>query len=260
MRAHEEFLELCAAATAGELSAREQAKLDAHLAVCQECRRAMNEYELAAQSGVAALASELAPKDEEPDGWSVAKAEEAFFRRLGREEGPGQESGGQAEVPQGQRYAYRPSEIRWREVWMPFAAAVLLAVALGIAAYRTGVKRGPDVARTLPVDSRDTERSLEEQASDAGQERAQLARKLVEEDRIIADLRRQLSEQLKEVQAFRATDGGVGPSSRPPASSSEIESGPRRQEELTAAQAKVEELQKAMDTLTRQREEENSRA
>jgi len=36
MTPHEEFLELCAAATAGELNPDEQANLDAHLADCAE--------------------------------------------------------------------------------------------------------------------------------------------------------------------------------------------------------------------------------
>ena len=61
MTPHEEFLELCAAATAGELNPDEQASLDAHLTECAECRRAMLEFEIASRHGVAALASELAP-------------------------------------------------------------------------------------------------------------------------------------------------------------------------------------------------------
>src|SRR6266851_3091421 len=194
MGRHEEFLELCAAATAGELSAGERVKLNAHLAVCSECRCAMSEYETATQGGVAALASELAPKEEETHGsWSVEKAEEAFFKRLDKEhEGPetAKASDDQAgEAKQGQRFTYRPSQIHWREVWMTFAAAVLLALALGIAAYRTGVKRGADVARTIPVAPKEAAGSLEEQASDAGYERAQLQTKLAENAKVIDDLK-----------------------------------------------------------------------
>ena len=61
MGLHEEFVELCAAATAGELNVEEQARLDAHLATCAECRLAMSEYEATTRATVADLAQELAP-------------------------------------------------------------------------------------------------------------------------------------------------------------------------------------------------------
>src|SRR5581483_5485257 len=166
MAVHEEFLELCAAATAGELTPAEQAKLDAHLAVCADCRRVMEEYEVAARRSAAALATEISSEEAEAEGsWSVEKAEKELFRRIdaGRESRTERESSG---VKQGQRFTYRPSEIRWREVWMPFAAAILLALALGIAAYRTGVKRGTEGARTTPEPSKGSQATLEEQVSD----------------------------------------------------------------------------------------------
>src|SRR5207302_8297988 len=126
----------------------------------------------------------------------------SFFKRLDKE--GWHETATAAEDPgispnRGQRFTYRPSHIRWREVWMPFAAAVLLAVALSIAAYRTGIKRGTDVARSTPDLQNGTVSSLEEQVSDAGHERAQLMAKLTEEGKVVSDLRRQLSEQQKEV-------------------------------------------------------------
>jgi len=199
MTRHEEFLELCAAATAGELNLSEQARLDAHLAECAECRKAMREFEIASRHGVAALASELPPEKAETDNsWSVEKAEEAFFERLDKEslrQSAAAEGDHEMSSNRGQRFTYRPSPIRWREVWMPFAAAVLLALALSISAYRTGIKRGTDVARSTPELPKGSASSLEEQVSNAGHDRAQLMAKVINEDKVIAELRRQLSEQ-----------------------------------------------------------------
>src|SRR5882724_13335397 len=87
MDSHEEFLELCAAATAGELSAEEQTRLDAHLAACAECRLAMSEYEAARRVTVSALAQELPPTEGTAgDSWSVEEAEKRLLKRLDREQ------------------------------------------------------------------------------------------------------------------------------------------------------------------------------
>jgi hypothetical protein len=262
MGPHEEFLELCAAATAGELSGVEQAKLEAHLAVCPDCRRAMSEYEAARRTVVTALAQELAPTEEATgDSWSVEEGEKALFKRLDREQKHAQtatpEQGHTDELKSGRRFTYRPSQIHWREVWMPFAAAVLLALALGIAAYRTGVTRGTDVARTTAEPAKGSLTSLEEQVSDAGHERTQLLAKLAEEDRMIADLRRQLPEQQKAISALKAADSTVGHSASAPTSTA---AGERRDQELATAQANLLELQKTIGTLTEERDEVTSRA
>jgi len=265
MTPHEEFLELCAAATAGELNPGEQAKLDAHLTECAECRQAMREFEIASRHGVAALASELAPEKAETDNsWSVEKAEEAFFKRLDKEsvrQSAAAEGDHEMSSNRGQRFTYRPSPIRWREMWTPFAAAVLLALALSIAAYRTGIKRGTDVARLNPELPKGSASSLEEQVSDAGHERAQLMAKVIGEDQVISELRRQLSEQQKEVSTLKAA-ASIGRSAsnvqQPSKNSDEVRA--RREEELAAAQAKLQQLQKTIDTLTGQREELKSQA
>ena len=250
MAVHEEFLQLCAAATAGELSVFEQAKLDAHLAVCHECRRAMREYEVASQSGAAALAAALAPEEALTDtSWSMESAEKEFFKRLDASKGAAQH---QTETGrQGQRYTYQPSQIRWREVWMPFAASILLALALGIAIYRSGAGRGSDVAQRTPEPSKVLSASLEEQLSDAGYERTQLLAKLAEHERTIADLRRRLGEQQKAVNALMSANG---------AADAPRDSAAREHHELALAQNELTRLQKTIDTLTTQRDEAASRA
>ena len=260
MDLHEEFRELCAAAIAGELTAGEQTRLDAHLAVCPECRRAKSEYEIAVVKGVAELASshEARNHDAVDHSWSVDKAEENLFKRLDKEPTANTSGDGSAErVSAGKRFTYRPSQIHWREIWMPFAAAILLALALGITAYRTGIKRGVDTARTGAQPAKGPESSLEAQVSDAGYERAQLAAKLAENTKVIDDLRRQLSEQTKIVSTLRA-----GQSILPRPSEENQQTAQRttaepvaRDEQYAAAQARLAELQKTVEEATAQRDD-----
>jgi len=267
MAQHDEYLELCAAATASELTAGEQAKLNAHLAVCAECRRAMREFEVVAHGAVPGLAPELALKEQETDSsWSVEEAEGAFFKRLDKEQEHrrvNQVRENQTDqAKHGQRFRYHPSQLHWREVWMSLAAAVLLAVALGIAAYRSGVKSGTDVARTVPLTPSGSVGPLEEQASDAGYERSQMVAKLEEEGRTIADLRRQLAVQIKEVNALRGRTSTVGH----PLAGDQVQSqvaqdaGGVHDKTLETAQAKLQELQKTIESLAAEREQTTLRA
>jgi hypothetical protein len=260
MGSHEEFLQLCAAATAGELSANEQARLDAHLAACPDCRRTGSEYEAMRQTALAALAQESAPRGGTvDDSWSIEAAEKTFFQRLDREQKHAQsttsEQGHTDQLRPGRRFSYRPSQIHWREVWMTFAAAVLLALALGITLYRTGVKWSADAVRA--VAPKESGGSLEEQASDAGYERAQLVAKLAENAKVIDGLKRQLSEQmkvvnsLKSIEAAQANTTGIVQHGLQEASDARA----KRDKELLAAQAKLVEFQKTVEAAIAQRDE-----
>ena len=267
MGSHEEFLELCAAATAGELTADEQARLDAHLAACAECRLARSEYEAARQTAVTALAQDPAlMRGAEDESWSVEDAEKRFFRRLDREQKQAQSAApehGRAEpLKPGRRFTYRPTPIHWREVWMTFAAAVLLALALGITLYRTGVKRSAGVAQAIPGAPKGSADSLEEQASDAGHERAQLEAKLAENSKVIDDLRRQLSEQAKVVNSLKSVSTAPANASGSEQQAVQVANDVRikREEEVVAAQAKLAEFQKTLDAATAQRDENARKA
>src|SRR6267378_5540297 len=155
MGTHDEFLELCALATSGELTGEERKKLEEHLPVCPSCRQAKKDFESAAGGAVRALASDFPTEEVDADrSWSVEKAEAAFFERL-KQESPSSQAGQSNRLPNskppaGQRLSYRPSRIQWREIGMPFAACVLLALALGIAGYRIGMRRGAEVTQLTP--------------------------------------------------------------------------------------------------------------
>jgi hypothetical protein len=261
MDSHEEYLELCAASTAGELSTEEERKLEEHLVACASCRRARHEFESAVQRAVPALADDLSSRSEGPDpAWSVERAEAAFFQRLESEQHTLPSGQGAIEEPEsepaGRRFTYRPSRIPWNELWMPVAACALLAIALGIVAYRSGLKRGADTAQKQTVMTAQSATSLEEQISDFGYERAQLLAKLADADRAIKDLKQEVAEQNAEIKQFKPTGDSLATRTRSgaqPAANAAAENS-RRDAELAAAQTNLLQLQAKVDALSQERE------
>ena len=57
---HDEFLELSAVSTSGQLSQEDQARLQEHLAVCSACRDALREYESIVNEVIPAIAADEA--------------------------------------------------------------------------------------------------------------------------------------------------------------------------------------------------------
>jgi len=96
----------------------------------------------------------------------------------------------------------------WGQLWMPFAAVILLCLALGISAYRLGMKNGVETAGTRRQEN-SAKASLEEQLSDAGHEREQLRGQIVERDQTIAELRKQVQEQLVTARPEKSAAPGV---------------------------------------------------
>ena len=128
--------------------------------------------------------------------------------------------------------------------------------------YRTGLRRGIDTARVSPPVSKTAEATLEAQASDAGYERSRLLAKLADNDKVIDDLKRQLSEQINSVRSLQSvTTGAARPvETHQESNRSAGDSGKLRDGELAAAQAKLAELQKALDAATSERAEATGQA
>lgn len=78
----EEFAELCALFTSGELNAQESEKLREHVAICDACTMLLREYTSLAQVSMVELAAELAPEVQVPARYSEKKAEQRFVSAL----------------------------------------------------------------------------------------------------------------------------------------------------------------------------------
>ena len=268
MDPHEKYRELCAASTAGELSDEEERKLEQHLVVCASCRRAIREFEITIQRAVPALADDLAShREESAPAWSIEKAETAFFKRLrGGHNSPPPIDDAPTEASSestGRRFTYRPSRIPWPELWMPFAACVLLAIALGVVAYRSGEKRVGDKSQEITAKTDVSVSSLEEQISDFGHEKAQLLTKLAEDDEAIRDLKRDVAKQDDEIRRLRQPNDAIVV--QPKKDEQNLSANGRvepsnREADLIAAQTSLQELQAKVIALSQQREESANRA
>jgi hypothetical protein len=266
MGPHEEYLELCAVSTSGDLTEDEQRKLQVHLRECADCRQALREYEAAVDVGVPFLSSKLSDTTSEESGLSqgvstafpspkvlvqVPKENESAILK-------GDEKRGFAFA---QRNGHRRTRVNWTYVWLPFAACVLLAIALGIYAYRLGRDRNTETVRVISAPSDPRISALEQQVSDDGHERETLRAQIGERDRVITELRRHIDEQLASLNEMKATQANLEHSLQ----SDEAEKQRAAEERATlaqksdAAQASIQKMQADLDAVRQQRTEEHAR-
>jgi hypothetical protein len=264
---HDEFLELCAVSTSGQLTEDEQKRLDEHLAICSICRDALKQYEAIAAHAIPAIAAEDAADDVEPGpAWSQRRAEASLFNQIAQEEhSQNTLSWEKQRDPLNSASPVFPfaAGSTWRNVWTLFAAGILLAAALGICLYQVGMRRGVDTAKlTLPQADQRNEVSLEAQVSDAAHQRELVLTQLSERDREIAELRKHLERQsadltrLKDVQEQSAADHRNDDAAEQELMRREAHA----KEKLEMAEANSHELQAKLDSLTKQSAEDQSRA
>jgi anti-sigma factor RsiW len=272
MAPHDEFLELCAVSTSGELSAEEQRKLEAHLAGCAECRQALQEFEAAVDVGVPFLASKLSPvlsvDSSEPFTSRQSKSEMAVSLDPSATSRTHATDAGVASdlVERGFAFAQKNgrghTKINWNYVWLPFAASILLTVALGIYSYRMGRSRSVEVTQTTPPTPDTQIEALEQQMSDSGHERNDLRTELAQRDRVISDLRHQVQMQSASLDEMKSAQADLEKSMRNNQSEKQQSAQDRSTllEKLDAAQASLQKTQTQLDSLERQRAQDGARA
>ena len=262
---HDEFLELCAVSTSGQLSEENQRRLQEHLVVCSSCREALQQYEAIIRHAIPAIA----PEEETPENlevgsrWSEKQAESALFERIAREEGkPGIERNGPIQIrcqTSASRSLSSVSAAAWRNVWALYAAGILLFIALGFCAYQVGIRRGTNATHVIaPHPEAQSQISLEEKLSDASHER-EVARAQVEQrDRLIADLRRQLEQQSEKMKA--AEEQSETALRNAEAGRQELIKRTEAEQKFNDAQLSAQALQKKLDSVTEQSSRDAKRA
>jgi hypothetical protein len=261
---HDEFLALCALSTSGELTGEERTRLQEHLAVCPSCGEAMKQYEAVVSKTIPALAPDPSSVESDPS-WSQEQSEAALFRRLALEKELGTGRGGADRDSASKaigRVALSASQATWRNVWTLCAACVLLCIALGVSAYRVGIRRGVKTAAITPPASREHTPALEQQVGDTGHEREVLRAQMGERDHVIAELRHQLEQQSAEMSRMKSAQTQL---------EIDLENGQAGRQALLqerseialnfdAARAKTQSLQDRLDSLDRQSSEDKQRA
>jgi DNA repair exonuclease SbcCD ATPase subunit len=261
---HDEFLELSAVSTSGQLTEAEEKRLQEHLEVCPSCREAMKQYESVVSETIPALAPD--PENPESDpSWSQEQAETAFFQRLTLEELSGTDRGG-AEGDSASkgigRVPLSASQATWRNVWTLYAAGILLFIALGVSAYRVGIHRGSESASVAPVPNQANQIALQQQVSDAGHEREILRAQIEQRDKAVASLRHELEQQSAEMGRMRIAESHM---------ETDLHNGQAGRQgllqersdlnlKLDAAQAKAQSFQDKLESLERQSSEDRQRA
>jgi hypothetical protein len=247
---HEEFRELCALATTGELTAEESSRLAGHLAHCDACRRISRQYEQVITTAIPALAVEAAGEQTEesaPGAWSVEEAEARLMDSLTSEPAP---------LSRGPVSSKRT--LRSKPIWH-YAMVALILLAFGAVAYRIGVlqARRPEAGATRALtqpkspDQPSARSSVSARAQSPAPDSQQIARlqsELRESRQQVASLEDRLN-QLEVTLATQKTDLGRS-----------IEDRAELNQELTQAQTDAQTLQTRVTTLNSQASQDTARS
>jgi DNA repair exonuclease SbcCD ATPase subunit len=278
---HDEFLALSALSTSGELTGEEQKLLQQHLEVCPSCREAMRQFEAVVGKTIPALVPDPASLESDRS-WSQEQqeqAEAALFERLTLEEELGEELGADRagddrletegdSVSKGVgRVPLSASQATWRNVWTLYAAGVLLFVALGVSAYRVGIRRGTESASIASTPNAGTQNqanqiALQQQVSDAGHEREILRSQIEQRDKAVASLRHELEQQSAEMGRMKLAQNQLEADLRNGQAGRQglLQERSGLSQKLEVAEAKAQGLQDRLDSFEHQSSQDKQRA
>jgi len=266
MGPHDEFVELCAISTSGDLTEEEQSRLNLHLAGCPDCRQALKEFETAVDVGVPLLASKLSAVPSEESESSRKELAERVLSKETVSESPQREAASVSEggEQRGFAFAHRNgpgrTQVNWNYVWMPFAACILLTVALGIYAYRAGQSHNSEAAHATSGGVEGRIEALEQRISDAGHEHEILRTQLAERDKVIAELRRQTDQQAKSLGEMKIAQTNLEQSLQTDDTEKQRMADERAgiAKRFDEAQVSLQKIQSELDSVSRERAQDEA--
>jgi len=266
MEPHGRFLELCAISTSGDLTEEEKKTLQGHLTECSKCRQALKEFEAAAGIGMPLLHPHLSNTDSlelvsvPVEVAKAAAAHQTKQMETPREEADPIQQSGAVRFPH--RDGGRHMQVNWNYVWTPFAAAVVLTVALGIYSFQVGKHRGQEVVQVTPnIDARRVD-ALEQTISDASHDREVLKVQLADRDRMIVELRRKVGDQAAALNEMKNAQINLEHSLQSDKTEKQQVAQERStlSQQMDIAQTSLQKTQEELDSLRQQRAQDQSRA
>jgi hypothetical protein len=262
MRPHDEFLEVCAISTTGELTDEERSKLDAHLQACAECRKTLNEFGVIASIGASQIAAEFGAADLRESKFTNLRP---ALGRKDLEEIPLDQVATEF-ATEGRELAFarrsgRPQQ-NWIWAWLPLTACVVLMAALAIYSFEAGKRRGLDVVKVAPTRPDTSLDALEQKISDISHEGEVLKAELVARDRTIAELRLQVGDQAKSLAEMKLAQASLTASAQ--SNEAEKQQAVQQKGELSqkyeAAQASIQKTQTELESIRQQRSQDDQRS
>jgi hypothetical protein len=149
---------------------------------------------------------------------------------------------------------------------MLYAAGILLFCALSFFAYRVGMHRAADIAKrpqpqATKQEAAPAQASLEEELSDAGHDHVVVNGQIAQRDKMIADLRRQLTRQSVEINEMKAAQNQLESKLRAGDTSRQDLSQEKNEltEKMESAQSNSRSLQEKLDSLAQQSAQDAAR-
>jgi hypothetical protein len=212
MDPHDEFLELGALSTSGELTAEEQERLAKHLRDCAECREAIQQFEAVVDRAVPALSPYLHDRNAPASPAADAIAEARLFQHLRETQNPNGSISGLSR--RASTFVRTTSSLRKPverlESYLPYAAGIILILTLGMVLLRKDDKHVADIVLSPESENqRAAEHGQAKVPPDDGVSDGTNQQEFAERDKIISELRGQIERQSAELASLRARERGL---------------------------------------------------